>query len=385
MLNLSRLVAGITLSSFAGLLPVWACEQPGQWWSPGEHVLDDGTLYKDLAATDAVLLGEQHDRMDHHRWQLSTLAQLRAHAPDLVLALEMLPRSAQPALDAWIAGELDERELLHDSGWYEHWGFSPDLYLPLLHFARLHGIPVQAVNLERSVVQRIGHQGWDAVPADERDGVEPATEPSERYLERLHRVFEQHAEFGAAEDREAFVRSQLARDRAMAQGIVEAREGRDGEPLVVALIGRGHLEYGDGVPQQLRDLGLEATPVLLPVSLDEQCSELDRDLARAVFTIDDDRHQLSVLSLGIGLEEPTEDTGVRVVSVMDDSVAAEAGLEAGDVVVEAAGKSLQSPGALQFIVHRQAPGTWLPLTVERNGEEQGLVARFPPRMEDSGL
>lgn len=355
-----------------------ACESAsGRWISPTGEELDERALYRDLATSQAVLLGERHDRMEHHRWQLSTLAHLRAHEPDLVVGLEMFPRTVQPALDAWVNGELDERQFLRRSGWYEHWGFDPALYLPIFHLARMHGIPLVALNLERPVIQRIGQEGWDAVPAGERDHVGPAAGPSERYRERLLESFEQHADQGMPGDADAFMRAQLARDRAMAEGVATAKEEHDA-PLVVALIGRGHLEYGDGVPYELTDLGLDDVAVLLPVSGEDGCGDRDPDLADALFQLDDTRHERPTPALGVILEEADAD-GVRVTGVTPESVAAEAGLREGDRITKAAGERLDGPGDLQQRVHRQAPGTWLPLEVERDGGTRRLIARFPPR------
>ena len=62
-----------------------------------------------------MLLGEYHDRPDDHRWQLQTVAALAAEHPAVVLGFEMFPRRAQPVLDRWVAGELDERALLRET------------------------------------------------------------------------------------------------------------------------------------------------------------------------------------------------------------------------------------------------------------------------------
>ena len=35
-------------------------------------------------------------------------------------------------------------------------------------------------------------------------------------------------------------------------------------PLVVGIMGRGHIEYGDGVPHQLADLGVDDIATALP-------------------------------------------------------------------------------------------------------------------------
>jgi S1-C subfamily serine protease len=74
----------------------------------------------------------------------------------------------------------------------------------------------------------------------------------------------------------------------------------------------------------------------------------------------------------------TGEGGVAVMSVVPESVAAMTGLEAGDLVVEAAGVTVSDTGDLIAIVQRQAPGTWLPLVIRRNDGQLKLVAKFPP-------
>jgi len=54
------------------------------------------------------------------------------------------------------------------------------------------------------------------------------------------------------------------------------------------------------------------------------------------------------------------------------------GIAAGDLIVEAAGVAVGSAADLIDIIGRQAPGTWLPLAVERDGERLDMVAKFDP-------
>ena len=74
----------------------------------------------------------------------------------------------------------------------------------------------------------------------------------------------------------------------------------------------------------------------------------------------------------------TGNDGVVVRDVVADSIAQRAGLQAGDAIVTIAGVRPQSAGDVSEIVRRQAPGTWLPITVRRGSETRELVARFPP-------
>ena len=356
-----------------------ACPAPGEWRDASGQRLSPNDLFEDAAAAQVVLLGERHDRMEHHRWQLHALAALHARRPDMVIGLEMLPRESQPALDAWVAGELDEQRFLMESNWASAWGFDADLYFPILHFARMHRVPMLAINLDRSLASRLGNEGWDAVPPVERHHITPPASATDGYREYLGRVFAEHplAHVDDA-DIERFVAGQLVWDRAMAAGLAGAAE--EGI-LAVGLMGAGHLEYGHGVPHQLRDLGIAETRVLLPRESREGCTEPNAGLADALFGVAASDRFEPPRPLLLGVRIGTDPEGVRIQSVMPDSVAAEAGLEAEDILTNAAGLQLRMPGDLVTIVRRQQPGHVLPLTVLRDGEQVKILARFPANHE----
>jgi S1-C subfamily serine protease len=71
------------------------------------------------------------------------------------------------------------------------------------------------------------------------------------------------------------------------------------------------------------------------------------------------------------------DGSPRIDRVADDSVAEIAGLKPGDQVVRAAGLAMPSAEDLMEVVARQAPGTWLPLSIRRDGQEIDIIAKFP--------
>jgi S1-C subfamily serine protease len=83
----------------------------------------------------------------------------------------------------------------------------------------------------------------------------------------------------------------------------------------------------------------------------------------------------------LGILITTTDDGVRVANVIEGSVAETTGIKIDDIVVSAAGFPVAKVGELIEIVQRQAPGTWLPLVVRRDGAEVDLVARFPTVFE----
>lgn len=241
----------------------------GTWLEPASgDLIEHGKLMRQVSSKQVVLLGESHDRYDIHRWQLHVLAGIHAHNSNLVVGFEMFPRHCQPVLDEWIQGGLCTEEFLNKVDWSGVWGFPADLYLPIFHYCRQFAIPMKALNCRRSLVTEVGKFGWDAIPVEDRDGVTPAKPaiPAHRqYLFELTGGGRADRKSASAMDPEfdRFVRAQQTWDRAFACNIAEAHR-TPSIPLVVGIIGRGHLEYGYGTPFQLEDLGITDTAILLP-------------------------------------------------------------------------------------------------------------------------
>ena len=373
---------------------------PAQWLDPSSgREIAPGRLLEGLADKQVVLLGEVHDNRDHHRWQHYMLAALHARNPDMILGLEMLPRRVQPVLDDWSQGKLDEAEFLEQSEWADLWGYDASLYLPLLHFARLHRIPTIALNVDRQLVSKVGAGGWQSLAPGEREGLSDPAPASVEYRLSLAELYAYklqmyaHGEEDATTEGDAdqgdialeevmqseafdnFVDAQLTWDRAMAEAIAAAHR-RDPDAQIVGIVGRGHIESGYGIPHQLADLGIEAVEVLLPVDVDIDCHAIPPNLADALFVVEPQALERQARpTLGVMIE--SGDNGVRVMEVVAGSVAEQAGMQAGDVIFRAAGFEVLTTGKLIEVIQRQAPGTWLPLQILRAKAEIELLARFP--------
>ncbi|HNQ04856.1 MAG TPA: ChaN family lipoprotein [Thiobacillaceae bacterium] len=353
-----------------------SCGQQGDWVTPlrgGVVRLDPVALLTDLARHQVVLLGERHDSAEDHRWQLHTLARLQAYRPRLAIALEMLPRRLQGVLDRWVAGELSETAFLAQVEWRRVWGFDPALYLPMLHFARMHRLPLLAVNVERSLVDEVGREGWQKVPEERREGVGTPAPPTPGYLEELRQIHAHHPERGRGPDAFArFVEAQTVWDRAMAQGMADYLRAHP-DTLVVGILGAGHVRSGHGVAHQLKALGVERVAGLMTWDLKQGCMDMRPGLADALFL----GHPLADNPPRLGIAMGMEGTSVLVSGVQPGSVAERAGLRTGDRLLEMAGRPVLGVEDVRGMVQRQVPGTWLPLRVRRGDGEQELVARFP--------
>ncbi len=369
--------------------PADACLAPSTWYSlaggrpqsaPAPQVL------REIARRDVVLLGEQHDNADHHRWQLQTLAALHLLRPNMVIGFETFPRRVQPALDRWVAGEVGVKEFLALADWERVWSMPAALYLPLFEFARLNRIPMIALNVERKLTQAVTAKGWDAVPVEQREGLARPAPASPAYREYLFAVYREHPTVANKDTQAAspadtafgfFVESQTTWDRAMAEAL--ARELRQAavQPLVIGIMGAGHVQYGYGVPHQLRDMGITNVGTLLPVDAREDCRELKGNLADAVFAMPG-VPPAPPAPPRLGVQLAQAEGSVTISGVTAGSLAEQTGLKPGDRIVTVAGVPVSRTSSAISAVRLQPPGTWLPMQIERGAEILEIIVKFPP-------
>lgn len=368
------------------------CVPEGRWYLPRQARLGAvPTIMADLAERDVLLLGEIHDSEAHHIWQLQVIAAMHGLRGNIVIGMEMLPRSVQPILDKWVANELTPEEFLRLSNWYEYWQFDADLYMPILQFARINRIPVLAINIDRSLVKSVRDLGWAAIEPSKRSGITDPAPVSSGYLDLLAATFGLHGAHGSsASDGKSpsagdvktdprflrFVEGQSLWDRALAQGLAEAWQ-RDRDALVIGIMGSGHVVFGYGVANQLADLGVQDVGTAAPWDGQFDCAALSNGYADAVFglTIPEDTAEPIRPRLGVNIEN--HEKGVRVVSVVVESVAAAAGILEKDLILELAGRTVRDVRQVVEQIQTTVPGTWIPLVVERAGQRVELVAKFP--------
>jgi len=398
------------MSAGAPLAAAADCEGFSGWMDGRGRATHLGALVDAHADQRVWLLGERHDDPAHHAWQLQVLSALHARAPGLAIGMEMFPRAAQPALDAWVAGNIDWPTLLITSHWDRVWGFPAELYRPVLEFARLNRIPIVALNLHPDEVQKVSAGGFRALPEALRKTIgKPARAPG-AYRAQLEKIFAVHHGLRADRDAQAeaatapaplpvpatptpgdadaggldrFIEVQLTWHRAMAAAIHATLASPGGPTHVVALVGGGHVGHDRGIPLQLADLGHTDAVSLLPVAPSTACADpatadppvdarfvLPSALAKAEGSGLPPRPRLGV-ALGPELR------GVRVLAVEPGSLAEREGLLAGDVILDIAGRPSDTPEQVVQAVRAQPPGTWLPITLLRGEERRDQVIRFP--------
>jgi uncharacterized iron-regulated protein len=398
----SRLIAFVLLlcmtsipaPSDAGKSPP-TCVLVGHWQVPSDgSEITETRLLDDLQNRPVVMLGETHTSAEHHRWQLHVLSALYGRNPNMVIGFEAFPRTLQPILDRWTRGELSKDKFIELTRWNEVWRYDPALYMPLFNFARMHRIPIRALNVEHSLIREISSNGWASIATDQRHGITTPRPPSKGYTQSLTDIFAMHGNKAKKDavpsevDKKklaSFIEVQTFWDRAMAEAIAQVRTA-GGNPLVVAIVGRGHVEYGYGISHQLADLGISNGAVLLPWDKELACDELKTSegfpVAHAVFGVDELPEPEKPHRHLLGVQIKTSANGVSIIKVVDGSVAASAGLQKDDLILQAAGAKTSKSKELVAIVRSQAPGTWLPLRILRDGKELDVIAKFPTLSEN---
>ena len=377
------------------------CVPEGKWITSKGDSHNPKDIFHTLSKTKVVLLGEDHDNPEHHRWQLQTMSAIYALEPKMVLGFEAFPRSTQKILDQWVAGEIKEKDFLEAVDWDKIWRFNKDYYMPMFHFARMNRIPMYALNVDRSLVSKVGAEGWDNVPEKEREGVSRPADPTKDYIEVLAQVFAQHMpkhahavkegempelseedikEISEEDSFKRFMQGQLLWDRAMAE-VLNTAITKKGHSVVVGVLGAGHIMGNYGVPHQLNAMGLKSIKTLMPWDGTMECQQLlDGAVDIAFGILEINRDELEVEEdrprLGVYLEH---NDGVLITRLVKGSVAETTGVLVGDKVKLIAGKSVEKVSDVVKAVKSTAFGTWLPMTVNRDGKDVELIAKFPAR------
>lgn len=319
--------------------------------------IDD--LLARLGDKRVIYIGESHDRYEDHLNQLRIIRGLHEQGHELAIGMEFFQQPFQAALDAFVAGEISESELLKRTEYFTRWRFDYRLYRPILRFAREHAIPLIALNLPKEITDQAGDGGIDSlspehaalIPADiDRD--DPA------YRERVEAVFAMHPKDDDA-DFEHFLDVQLLWDEGMAARAAEYLRGHPDKTLVV-LAGTGHVEYGHGIPDRV------ARRIDVPAATVVSGKMRPFDPALADFILYPQRVELPATGLlGVMLDTESGGEGLGIDGFSEDSGAKAAGVEAGDRIVSVGDSAIDSYADIRIALMDSRPGETLPVEVLR--------------------
>jgi uncharacterized iron-regulated protein len=273
-------VEGETSTSTAARPPHGAMAKK---WSLPRRVVDGkkGTtleaeaFFEDLLSARVVYVSEQHNNPHHHAAQLSVIAGMWARDRSIAIGMEMFKRPFQEAVDRYLAGEIDQDELIERTEWDERWGYDFELYAPILEFARVHKIPVHALNAPDEITRTVAGGGLEALTEVQRASLPDLDLANQEHRAVMKEVFDAH--HGAtSHEFDHFYTAQVIWDETMAYEVARVLKSPNGPKRMIVLAGDGHIRHGFGIPQRAARRGAEPFRTIMPVMLRDVHETLER-------------------------------------------------------------------------------------------------------------
>jgi len=313
-------------------------------------------IVSELAKDRVVYVGEAHTAYGHHLSQLDVIRRLYEIDPNIAIGLEFFQQPFQQYLDDYIAGTLDEKEMLRKTEYYIRWAYDYRHYKPILDYAREHGIPLIALNLPKEITRKVGAEGMDALTDEERTQIpNDIDESNALYKKRIKRIFYQHPH-GEGRSFDNFMQVQLLWDEGMAERAAKYLLQNPKKRLVV-LAGIGHLTDGTGIPQRVtRRVPVKSSIVLPADSVEVRPGVSDFLLYPEDARLPPKGHMGIILA---------DDEKAVVKSVVPGSPAEQAGMEKGDVILSLNGVSTEKLADLRIFLVDKKPGDQLDVVIRR--------------------
>ena len=322
----------------------------------GDEIAFTGLLEK-VSDSRVIYIGEIHDRYDHHLNQLAVVDGLYNRGVDFAIGLELFQRPSQQHLDRYIAGEISEKILLKQTGYYQNWGYDFRLYRPILEYARDRGIALVALNAPSELVSQVSENGFEGVSEAWKSQLpEIRIPPDASYQRRLQRVFALHPH--AEKQFDNFLQVQLLWDEYMADSVVSQLQAHPGRQLVV-LAGSGHVAADSGIPQRAQHRIPHEYTVM--ISTDPGMSAM-AGADHALLASGDELPAAGKLGITMG----ESDSGVTVGRWLRDRIAGEyAEFLPGDLITSIAGERIGSIEDVRLAMLDRLPGEQLWVELER--------------------
>lgn len=320
-----------------------------------------------------VYIGETHDQYSHHLAQLEIIRYLHRQDPRLAIGVEFFQTPFQPQLDAYVGGELDERQLLIATQYFRRWGYDYRLYAPIVRYAREHGVPLIALSAPSELVQAVRERGIDGLSDIERAEL-PAQfdREDQEHEERMCQIYRMHAHDGSGvEDFERFMDVQLLWDEVMAQRAAAYLRNHPDRRLVI-LAGSGHVAFRSGVPRRVeRHVGVRGAVVLIGWA-----GPLAPGLADYLL-LPQERALPPAGTMGAYLDDDAK--GVRVSSCVAGSACEAAGLQRGDRLLAIDGTAVDSVAGVRALLWDREAGERIFVSLSRKRMQ------LPPEARELGL
>lgn len=333
-------------------------------------------IVDELAQSRVVYIGETHTSLGDHMLQYRIIQALHDRDPQLVLGMEMFPRSSQPALDAYLnkKSPLSEKDFLRQSRYFEVWRYDWRYYKNIFHLAKKNTLPVIGLNLDKEIVSTIYKSGdTDSLSDQQRDMV-----PTDRdlglpgYTTRLKDMYALHAQDPKSQGvLSGFIQSQAAWDEAMAKAISDYLKKHPKKKMVV-LAGSQHTRKDSGIPPRVaRRINVQQASVVTAKS--GMYSDRLEDLFDYLFYTEE-ASLPAAPKIGVVLAQATnrESPSLVITRLSPHGKAAAAGIMEQDILLSINNEQIRTMEDVQLALFDAQMGDMAQVQIERKGEKDSV-------------
>jgi len=201
-------------------------------------------MIKTLIGKDVALFGEYHNNPISHWLQLEVTRDCKQHR-DLILGAEMFERDNQEALERYLTGEIDAKQLAEQARLWKNYDTD---YAPLVNFAKANNLAFIGTNIPRryaSSVSKGGFEALDTLSAEAKSWIAPLPIVFDPELPGYLKMIELMGDHGTPN----MVKAQAMKDATMAHFLLQAY--RPGS-LFIHYNGAYHSDNYEGILWYLR-------------------------------------------------------------------------------------------------------------------------------------
>lgn len=201
-------------------------------------------MIKTLVGKDVALFGEYHNNPISHWLQLEVTRDCK-QTRDLILGAEMFERDNQEALERYLKGEIDAKQLAEQARLWKNYDTD---YAPLVNFAKDNNLPFIGTNIPRryaSSVSKGGFEALDTLSAEAKSWIAPLPIAFDPELPGYIKMVEMMGDHGSPN----MVKAQAMKDATMAHFLLKSY--RPGS-LFIHYNGAFHSDNYEGILWYLR-------------------------------------------------------------------------------------------------------------------------------------
>jgi aminopeptidase N len=310
------------------------------------------TIIEKVSDVPVIIVGERHTNYEDHKVELDVVMALHKKGKKFAIGMEMFQRPFQSAIDEYLSGAIDERQFLKKTEYFKRWSFDYNYYREIIEFARAKGIPIIALNARSEVVRKVAAGGLDALSENERRDIPEDMDMSDDdYRSRLREIYQSHPQGTQFEN---FYQSQILWDETMAHSVAGFLKEKPGYQMVV-MAGAEHVMYDSGIPKRVGRLtGKEYTTLIN--------GAFDAGIGNYVLFPDEISPPFTA-KLGVLLEE--KEGRLIVKGFAPGSIALDAGLEEGDVIVSIDGMKVETISDAKIALFDKRPEQTVKVGIKR--------------------